>query len=392
MATYRIPSNDDLAGKLGGARPVDNGQYFNFTAAAQFAKFRTDASAVRAGIGRATVVCAGDSLTWGEGGGDASQRVNADINNFVNRAAARLTALGLNSTNDDIFGTGGNTQNFIPDSDLKGSYKAGFTYTGGWLQSSSTSVGGIIFNNATDTAAMTITVAGADTVELWDLVNTGLGSMTYAVDGGGAVTLDQNGTAASRKTVIALGAPGAHTVVINRVAGTVFVIGYRAYNSTVKAVDFINIGRGSSLAATWLVQTVAYNIFPVFTTMCATASLVIIKLTTNDAAVPTAEATYKSQMQTLITAARAGGASVLLMTGSPTNPATDAIANQLAYRQYMRDLATTNNLPLLDLWAVDINYATLVSRGFMFDNRHKNKAGYAAEGELVGDVINSLTN
>lgn len=372
------------------SRPlVNSGVLFNFKPS-QFTKWRTDAAAVRGGTGRATVVCGpGDSLTWGEGGGDASQRINADINCVPNRASARLTALGLASTNDDLFGTGGNTADFIPNVDLQASYKSNFTYTGGWVQSSSTSVGGMIFTNSTDLANMTITLAGQDTLELWTLTNTGLGSMTYKVDAGAPVTLNQNAAAAAVKTVIALGAPGAHTVLLNRVAGNVFVIGFRAYNSAVKAVDFINIGRGSSLAATWIVNTVAYNILPVFTTMAAPASIVIPKLTTNDAAANTAEATYKSQMQTLITAGKAGGASMMLMTGSPTNPATDPIAQQLAFRQYMKDLAITNDLPLIDLWAVDIDYATLVSRGFMFDNRHKNKAGYAAEGVLLGDILNT---
>lgn len=370
---------------------VGSSPFFNFTSPSQFTKFRTDAAAVRGGTGRGLILFGpGDSLHWGEGGGDASQRLNADINCVPNRVAARLTALGLNSTNDDIYGTGGNTIDFIPNSDLQAFYKSNFTYTGGWVQSSSTSVGGMIWTNSTDTAAMTITVANADTCKLATLKNAGLGSMTYTVDGGAPQTLDQNAAAAFLETTIALGSVGAHTIVLNRVAGSVFVIGFRAYDSTTRAMDIINIGRGSSLAATWVVATVPYNIRPVYANFALGASLVVPKLMTNDCAADTLEATYKPQIQTLITDGLVGGASMMLMTGSPTNPSTDALAKQLKFRQWLKDLAMTNGLPLLDLYAWE-TYAANVTNNFMWDNRHKNKAGYAAEGLFVANTLNAAS-
>lgn len=366
-----------------------NSPFINFKAS-QFTTWKTGRSRVVGNTGRARIVCIGDSTTWGEGGGDAATaRQNARANSFPVVMANRLAALGVATNSEGMWASGANFGS-MTDADLRNYYIPGWNTVATWTIISGNTMGGTLINNAADTNALTYQpLIAVDTFELWDIVNTGLGIITWDVDGGATTQLDQNGSVASRRTTIPAGAAGTHTLNIKRVSGGAYWTGCRAWNSTVNAVDVFNIGRGSSTSADWIVNTVAYSSRQVTTQICSTADLVIIDLTINNEVANTAEATYKSEMQTLINLALAGGASVMLVTGKPVNPATCPQSRQDTFARYNRDLALLNNLPLLNMKPRYINYTTMVANSLMFNNLHMNKAGYLDLGTFMGDVVNT---
>lgn len=367
---------------------------FNFQSS-QFTTWKAGVARVKAGTGRARIVVCGDSTSWGEGGGDSgtNNRVNAKERCWPTIVAKQLTALGISANYENIFGSGGNT-GITAITDFQNIYKTGMNATGGWTLSASTTTGGCLFTNTTDTTGVISIVSQipVDTFELADIVNTTGGVLTYNIDGGAETQLNQNGTNAFRKTTIPCGSVGTHTLNIKRISGTAFFAGFRAFNSTVPQVDVLNMGRCSSQTSDWIVSANPWSPLPALTNYCANADLVIIDHTINDALNGQTIPTYKTNLQTLITAAQGGGASVLLSTGNPSNIATIVDATQQNFRQAMKDTATLLNLPMIDQYAKYTDWATLNALGWMFNNNHMNKLGYADLGAFDGTTLNTYSS
>jgi lysophospholipase L1-like esterase len=364
--------------------------YFNFNAG-QFAVLSDAFIRVSGGTGRALGVHVGDSTSMGFDGGDGNTAmVNAKANCWPSIMANRLTTLGTQSNWENIAGTQGNA-NAVADSAFQtGGYKTGLNMGAAWTaQGTSTTFGGVLYTaTAAGTFSYTPEIA-VDNFELWDIVDTGLGTISYNIDGGADTNLVQAGTAASRRTVIPAGASGTHTLNIKWVSGTGYIGGVRAWNNAVKAFDFINGGRGSSTAADWAVSVSPYNSLPVLTNLAASADFVTIMLGENDEIQGKTESQFKTPYQTLINTAVAGGANVLLITPIPVSSGTVALATQALMRQWCKDLAVTNSLPLLDLFAYYGDWVAMNAAGLMFSGGHPNKAGYASIGTLVGNTINT---
>ncbi len=155
----------------------------------------------------------------------------------------------------------------------------------------------------------------------------------------------------------------------------------------------LNIGRGSATAGDVVVTTNAWSSLSAISALATNADAAIIDLTINDAAANTNVTTYKANIQAIINAllAASSGMTIILMTGNPTNPAIDNATNQANFRQYYKDLALLNDLPLIDQWVIYTDYATMVSNNLMFNSRHPNTAGYASLGAYVGDTLKQWT-
>lgn len=373
-------------GRAGTSTPVI---LYNFSAS-QFSTLSDAFVRVTGGTGRGLGVHVGDSTSFGFGGGDSGQNLlNAKANTWPTIMAKRLTTLGVNSNWENMAGTGGNAA-ATPDSTFQspGGYKTGLNMGSAWTaQGSATTMGGILY---TSTAAGTFSYTpeiAVDNFELWDLINAGLGTISYNIDGGADTNLVQAGTTASRRTIIPAGSLGTHTLNIKWVSGTVYVGGFRAWDSTVKAVDWINVGRGSSTTTDWINATNAYSSLPVLTNLCASADFVTIMLGENDELQSFTESTFKTNYQTLITACAAGGANITLITPIPISTGTLADAAQQSMRQWCKDLAITNSLPLIDLHSLWTDYTTANANGYMFSGGHPNKAGYANLGTYIGNTL-----
>lgn len=364
---------------------------YNF-AAARATKMINDLKAVKAGTGNAILIFQGDSNIWGEGGGDSgsNNRVNAKERCWPTMVAKRLTALGIPSIYESLYASGGNSGITAP-ADYQNLYKTGFSFTGtGWTFTGATSLGGLMWGNNNVDATSTIqiiTQVACDTIELMYPIVSGNGIITYSIDGGSAVQLSQNATTAQKRQVIALGSVGIHTIVIKRFSGSVYFTGYRAWNSTIKQCQILNVGRCSSSTTDWQLASSPYASLNALQDISSIASGVFLCSTINDGLLNMPDATYNANYQALDTAAAAGGASVLYGTGMPSNLAQVSQAIQDRIRGDLRAKAIANSRIMFDMTDKYGTWVAMNALGLVYNQNHPNTAGYADWGTFVGDQL-----
>nr|OAP95082.1 hypothetical protein A4U53_17825 [Rhizobium leguminosarum] len=338
------------------------------------------------------MICVGDSTTWGEGGGDSgsNMRFNAKERCWPTIVAKSFTSSGLAAGYENMYGNGATTTAGIAQSNLQNYYKAGFSPSNAWAANAALTSGGCLFANATDTSAITIVLQSpCDRFELADLTLPGNGIISYSIDGGAAVQLDQNLASSYRRTVIDLGTVATHTITVNRVSGTCFFAGYTAWNSTAPGFEVVNVGIGSAQTTEWTTSATTYGPKNSLTSLAADADIVTIDLTINNAFLSptTYNTTYPTQMQTLINNAKAGGADVLLMTGNPSRIDIIPDATQQNFRNALKAIALSNDLPMIDQWSKYTDWVTLDAAAKMYNANHPNKLGYADLGAFVAATI-----
>jgi len=363
---------------------------FNF-APSRVPKIITDLKAVKAGTGRAKLLFDGDSNYWGEGGGDSggNNRVNAKERCWPTIFAKRLTTLGIPANYENLYASGAKST-ITAVTDFLNSYKTGFTYTGtGWVFSGSTTLGGCLWTNTTDlTSTLSITPQiNCDTIELQYPIITTAGSITYTIDGGAPVTLVQTGTNGVHRELIALGSVGPHTIVINRLSGNAFFGGYRAWNSTVKQADCINLGYGSANTTDFSLNTNAWSCMPACVDMANGASGIFIGSTINDGIANMADATYIANINALDAAFAATGADVVYTTGIPSNIASVTQAIQDRILADLKARAVANNRVLFAFFDKYGDWNAMNTKGFIYNQNHANTAGYADIGNWIGDTV-----
>lgn len=375
--------------------PTFQSGLFNFKNpdSSQFSKWKQTVARVNSGTGRGRIVVCGDSTSWGEGGGTggSNNRTGAKQLCWPTIVGKTLVSLGIPANWENIAASGSNS-GVVVITDYTGStatYKTGLVPGSSWGLSSSTTAGGCLFTDTTGTTNFAYTPEiPVDTFELYDIqVSTG-GAITYQVDSGTTTPLSQaNTTSFYRTTTIPAGSVGTHTLNIARTSGNAFIAGVRAYNSTVPAIDVINLGRGSSQTSDWIVNANPWSPLPALQAYCTTADLVIIDHTINDALNAQTIANYKANMQTLINTAKVGGADVMLMTGNPSNTSTISDQTQETFNNAIKDVAIANGLPLIDQRAKYGSWFNLNQRGFMYNANHPNQYGYNDIGIFVGNIL-----
>jgi hypothetical protein len=370
---------------------------FNFKAT-QFNKTRAAMARIAAGTGRGKIICIGDSTTFGEGSGTgATARTGCMPKSWPAKLAASLTALGTPAVNENKIGSSGLTTTVVTITENRNSVKPGFNpASAGWVLSTSTTAGGCLFTNTADTTSIlsytpTIPVSK---FELIDTVITTAGAINYNIDGGTGTVLSQNGTNALRSTIIDCGSTGTHTLNITRDSGNAFVIGVRAWDDSVKAFDIWSIGNCTSQSSDWIGATNPWSALNAVTTYCSDADLVIIDLTINNALLSptTYNTTYPTQMQSIINAAKAGGADVLLMTGNPSRVDTITDTVQQQFNTALKKLAVTNSLPMIDQAARYTDWVTLNGKGWMYNANHPNESQYTDLGAFLASSLKKWSN
>ncbi|ANM12029.1 SGNH/GDSL hydrolase family protein [Rhizobium sp. N324] len=376
----------------GGGGPVPLPGQFNFKTS-QFSKTKPALARVAGGTGRGKFVCVGDSTTFGEGSGTGGNgRVGCMPKGWPAKLAAALTGLGNPAINENKVGSSGITTTTVTITENRNSVKPGFNpASSGWILSTSTTAGGVLFTNTTDTTSVlsyapTVQITKFELIEL--TISTG-GSITYNVDGGAETVLDQSGASSIRRTIIDCGAKGLHTLNIKRVSGNAFVIGVRAWDDTTPAIDIWNLGNCVSQTSDWIGTANPWSALNAVTNHCADADLVFIDLTINNALLSPSSynTTYPTQMQSIINAAKAGGADVLLMTGNPSRVDIIADSVQQQFRQALRTLATTNDLPMIDQYDKYTDWVTLNALGWMFNANHPNELQYTDLGTFLASSL-----
>lgn len=164
-------------------------------------------------------------------------------------------------------------------------------------------------------------------------------------------------------------------------AAAVGFIGIMTYLNTETAMTLVSGGWPGSAAADWNVNPTTFG--PIMVIPVLGMSHCFIELTINDENDSVVHITaYKASIQALIDACVSAGVTVTLVVGGPSAPnppeAThQTLAIQMTYWQALYDLATLNNLSLLDLNIAIGSYAYANSIGIMWDVSHLTATGYA---------------
>ncbi|HEY5695594.1 MAG TPA: GDSL-type esterase/lipase family protein [Candidatus Saccharimonadales bacterium] len=219
-----------------------------------------------------------------------------------------------------------------------------------------------IVNGATATFASDV----AGTIVEIKYLNNG-GTFSYAIDGGAAVPVTPSG-AGSIGTVTVTGlANTTHSVVITATSTSAFYLPWVDVRGATSGVLVANFGVNSSMTAHWTNNTFYY---PGPMSQSWGPNVTFIDLGINDLAGAVTTATYKANLQTLITAYAALG-DVFLVIGNPTQSGDRSAYNAACYQ-----LADSNDIPLIDLMERLGTWASMNVQGLAADASHPNAAGY----------------
>lgn len=348
------------------------------------ARWRKALANVRTGQGRAKVACVGDSTTTGWGAGTSTNGLaGARAKSFPTYLASVLAGMGLPTNTNSIWGTANLDNGQTIGVLLYGDYDTRVVYPSTFTSPSASplvdSLGGRLFRCASpNTSSLVFTPTGSiDTVNVHYVKNSGNGTFTINFDGGAtAATVDSNAAGALAAQNLTIAA-GAHDVRVQRsVGGTVFVVGIEAYLSTAPAIDIWNMGAPGWKAGDWAYSVNAWS--PANAIQYANPDLTFINLGINDwKDTPTDIATYTTNMQTVITAAKSGGGSCILVVPFPSQTTRASVAQQASFVQAIYSLASANGCGVVDMTSRFASWDAANALGFAYNDLHPNSYGYA---------------
>jgi len=339
------------------------------------------AAAVKGGSADARILCVGDSTTIGI---NATGNINWPCE--YDYVAANLDAK-VNSHKDAFFG-------FSTASGNRVTKDTRIVATGAAIGSIA-GLGG--FSCQFATAGNNIVFTPAETVDTFRVFWFYNGSVGVSIQATGGTAFAQTltsgsgtqfGTSGLRYVDVTAAAliPG-NAVTISKTggAGTFHLVGIEARNSTVKQCFVINAGHWGSKTSDWAATNASrlpldvINLSP-----SGYFSLVNIKAGINDANSAVAIATYKANLQAIITAAKGRGADVVLETGNPLGNGTDITP----YITALQELAVTNNLFLANSFANPfVSYTNANANGWMADTLHPNTSGYSQQATVLSNLL-----
>jgi lysophospholipase L1-like esterase len=343
---------------------------------ANLTRWRKALAGVRAGTGRAKLALIGDSTTAGTGssGGGTNNAVAASYPSFV---ASILSSFYIAATAASSWG-----RNMLPATDPR-------VAAPNWVQSSYVLNGNSMrANGITDTMTFTPGVSW-DTAEVWYADLAGSGTFTVNADGGAALaTVTPSGTGAIKKVTITKALGTSVLGVARTSGGSVYIAGMVTYDSTSKKVDVLNLGWHGSKVADWATANASYinNVTPASNITQVAPDLSVICLTINDWGNTTDLVTYKTNLQTIVSAALTTG-DVVLVSGVPSSTSSASVAQQARYIDVMKQVAVANNTPFINLTQRFVSYDTTNALGLYSDTLHPTGAGYADVAQAITNVI-----
>jgi lysophospholipase L1-like esterase len=368
----------------------ESGEFFNLSPQT-LPHWRKAVANVRSGTGRARICVAGASQSNGTGAGTGGSQLstNAWSKSWPNQYTTMMNSYYVPMSSQSFFGYQNTTASTYP------TYDPRVTLGANWGQDV-TSFGGFMFKYTTGAANnMTFTpVASFDTIIVYYVIGTGRGTFTWNVDGGSSLgTVNcATGTNGAVATATATVSAGTHTInLIPGNNGNITIAGMITYLSTTPAVDVIQSGIGGATSATYAATTFPYSSASMLNFLAP--DLTILFNNVNDYGVPTPISTFMTNTQTLITQAQLTG-DIILGTEAPSNTtnSTNGIADN--YTTALKQLAITNNCPLLDLRSRWVSYA--VTNPIMAyaagDPAHPTAVGYADWAAMVATATSLYLN
>lgn len=317
----------------------------------QLAKLRAKLAAAYAGTGTAKIAHAGDSITLG-------LNTTKHTQSWPARVREALTANGYPSG-----GSGFNTMTF----DTRWTFQSGWTlYQAAKFIYQCTTAGATATYVSTDPGT-TVTVYYRNT-----------NGFTVAIDGGAPVAVPSSSSGTLKTYQVTGLADTTHTVVITATVSFVYILGVEVSRTT--GVRVANFGLSGSQSGMW---NVADYDGPMATVGTWLPDFVTLALGTNDQRTgPVPVATYKTNMQALITTAKGWSSApdVALIAMPPNSSGTAVVA---PYIDALYELADSNDLPLLDFSDRFVSYTSANALGMMFDATHPNAVGQFDLGRTV---------
>jgi len=348
-------------------------------------KWRKALSNVLIGQSNAKLLMVGDSTTAGLYAPGPNSYTNTPSNVMSRILNKSLVQTNTNSVHGDS--TRNNPANGFTTFDSR----VGAVGFAAWNQSSFHTGGGNAFGNSTTTTSLVFTpIESFDTIDIYSIDNTGgYGQWTVNVDGGSTLaTVDNNGSRAIRKTTVSC-ALGTHAINIQRngVGGQVFIIGICCKNSTVKTVDIYNIGQGSAITADWVAVTGGIGELSSITAYAP--DLTIIDLSINDRRLGLYNSTFDTNLQTIVTTAKATG-DVILCVPVPSSLSYSAYTTEVNignFNSAIYAVAKANNCLVFDKQQLMVSYTQGNAEGLYNDTLHPNAAGYGFIGQQMANLL-----
>lgn len=332
----------------------------------------------------ARVAFMGDSTI--KGVDETSSPYNAQYGNAMPAQLAKLIrSVGTPSGANNMFGLSGTT---LADYLLRDGRVAvsGATALGSVQVQGGNSIS---FPGATSTLAFT----PSDPVTKADIYwrdNTAGRNFNWNVDGGANTLISSSGVLQFAKTTVSLGTVGAHTVNLSWVLGNVDIFGIDCYDDTAarKEVSCWNWGISGGTTAQMIANIGTPNGGRLQQLASFPPDLVIGELgIVNDWRNSVTPDVSYANMTTLVLAVKATGSDFLFITPPYDGGVAGFTANQEAYIGKMRQVASEQNVGLIDWRATLGSYGISIAAGLIGDNVHPTLRGYVDEARLIQRAI-----
>ena len=342
------------------------------------------------GLRNAKIMLIGDSTTTGfyAGGAGGGGYDSVQTLSYPARVAASLRSRYTVYT-DNFAGCQPANITYASTADPKLTFGAGWSATGFSV--------GLFYSNTTVASSITYAPSAViDTVDVYYLQFSGYDTFDISVDGvqQGANVVTNGATSVLKATrTVPL---GQHVVAINKHGTTpnCVIIGISCYNSQSRGIELFNAGSSGATSTNWA------NVAQVWSPSSVAAGnpwsvfqpdLAVIMLGINDWQGAVAPATYSTNIQTLITALQTAGADVVLMTSVPTASGTTAVATQLGIMQALRNLASQDGLPLVEVYSAYGSYVIAQGNlGYYLPGNtavHPGTTGYQAIADILVQAL-----
>lgn len=348
-------------------------------------KWRRALGRVKAGTGNARLSFLGDSTFYGIGSNNAASG-NYPPLSLPTQLSTMFNAISVNANWQSFWGSGGTANGSLQ-------FDSRVTIGGGWGQDTiHQSFGGDLITTSTAGTLTFLPTTNVDTFKVWYVTAAGNGTLSLALNSGTATNQNTAGaTGIASKNIV--GTLGSNTLDIAYVSGgSIFIIGVEAFNSSQNRIDVLNGGWPTAKSGDWNNTSQPWS--PLTFLSSVAADLTLINLGINDWDNSISVATYTANVQALITAALLTG-DVILVTPTPSSTVFGGtVAIQTAFVAAMYSLASTNNIPIVDLWArwqgASGGYTIYNALGYYYDTLHPLGLGYNDQAQAVFQFLSRV--
>lgn len=340
---------------------------------------------VLAGTSMARIGIIGDSTTAGQGAGSPGIYDGARLLAPPYVLSSSLSAAGIPSISETMTADGA-TIGLVPDADMDVYEPRVNLDTASWGRTNGVAtLGGKTFNSPTGAGTASLTwnpVAPIDTIKVYYVQNTNFGTFSITDGSGTLGTQSCNGTAAIGIKTVTRALSGDPFSIQRTTGNALHILGWECYNSAEKEVSVLALGQAGVDTSGLIVATGAWSALNCYDEY--NCDLHFLNIGINDIRNSITSATYKTNLQTIVTAMKAVG-DVILVWPQPDLSTLGDQANRQNYRAAMYEIATTNDLPLIDLET----YFTSIGGGASLynDTVHLTAEGYAVVADLYKHAL-----